>query len=240
MTTRSRLVYLPDTWHDWYRDVLAKMEALTPADVLAGWVKMAAPAYDPVGLKPSAEVLAAAPRYKYIEADGQWWVRDDDAAEKHLGPGISFDLVGPYLRLPSGEIIRGRDTARRRLGKLADDPNVAVFLRAFLTGRQDDKRKTMSPVILARALVILGLKDGGMPHMAAIRLWLRWEVELGGVLRQSDILATIDAAGRVDAPSRDKLRAYLGQVALSDRRTWAALGVPVDIPVEYASPVTPG
>jgi hypothetical protein len=234
MTTRSRLVYLPDTWHDWYRDVLAKMEALTPADVLAGWVKMAAPAYDPVGLKPSAEVLAAVPRYKYIEADGQWWVRDDDAAEKHLGPGISFDLVGPYLRLPRGEIIRGRDTARRRLGKLADDPNVAVFLRAFLTGRQDDKRKTMSREVLAQALVILGLRDGGMRHQDAIRLWLRWECELGGALRKTDELVIADLGTKADRPSRDRLRNCLADVGLSNRRTWRALG----LPVEFASPAT--
>ena len=72
MPTRSRLIYSIDEWHAWYRDLLAHMEALTPADVLARWAKTAAPAYVPVGLKPSAEVLAAAPRYKYMEVDGSW------------------------------------------------------------------------------------------------------------------------------------------------------------------------
>jgi len=239
MAARGRCIYSSDEWHAWYGELLAEIDALTPADVLARWVKMAAPAYDLAGFKPTAEVLASAPRYKYIEVEGEWWIRDDDAVKKSKGVGISFDVVGPYLRLPNGEIVRDRETARRRLGRHADDPDVAIFLPLFLTGRQDGKRKTMSREILARALLILGLKDGGMRHLVAIRLWLRWEVELGGDLRESDMLATIEADGRVDRPSRDKLRAYLGQVALSDRRTWTALGVPVEIPVEFASRVTP-
>ena len=237
MPTRSRLIYSIDEWHAWYRDLLAHMEALTPADALARWVKMAAPAYDPVGLKPSAEVLAAAPRYKYMEVDGSWWVRDDDAAEKPLAsPGISFDLVGAYLRLRSGEIIRDRDTARRRLGKLADDPNVAVFLRAFLTGRQDGVRKTMSREILARAMVVLGLRDAGLSHLRAVRAWLSWECDFNGTLASPDMYAILKAGGRANAVDKQRLKDYLRTVCLTNRRTWSQLGVPVRLPRELAPP----
>ncbi len=238
MPSRARLIYPIDEWHAWYSDVLADMEALTPADVLARWVKMAAPAYDPVGSKPSADVLAAAPWHKYLEADGQWWVRDDDASEKPLGrSGISFDVVGPYLRLRSGEIIRDRDTARRRLGKIADDPNVAVFLRAFLTGRQDDKRKTMSREILARAVVVLGLRDAGLSHLRAVRTWLSWECESDGALAAPDMHAVLKAGCRANAVDRQRLRDYQRTVCLTNRRTWTQVGLPVRVPRELAPPL---
>jgi hypothetical protein len=236
MGARGRCIYSSDEWHAWYGELLAEIDGLTPADVLARWVKMAAPAYDSVGLKPSEATLASAPRYKYIEADGQWWVRDDDAAEKPLGPGISFDVVGPYLRLPSGEIIRDRDTARRRLGRLTDDPDVEIFLRLFLTGRQDDKRKTMSKEILARAMVVLGLRDAGLSHLRAVRDWLSCECDFNGSLASPNMYAILKSGGRANAVDKQRLKDYQRTVCLTNRRTWSQLGVPVRVPHELAPP----
>ena len=231
MGTRGRCRYSIAEWRIWYRDLLAAIDTLTPADVLARWVKVAAPSYDPAGRPPSAETLAAAPRYKYIERDGQWWVRDDDVAERPTGQvGISFDVVGPYLRLSGGEVIRDRGTARRRLGKLADDPNVKTLLGAFLTGRQDGKRKTMSPAILARAMVILGLRDAGMSHLRAVRTWLGWECEFHGPLACSDMFSILESGTRADAAEKQALREFEREVSLANRRTWSRLGVPVRLP----------
>jgi hypothetical protein len=140
------------------------------------------------------------------------------------------------LRLRSGEIIRDRDTARRRLGKLADDPNVAVFLRAFLTGRQDDKRKTMSREILARAMVVLGLRDAGLSHLRAVSAWLSWECELTGTLASPDMYAILTFRGRANAVDKQRLTDYLRTVCLTNRRTWSQLGVPVRLPRELAPP----
>jgi hypothetical protein len=235
--TRTRCIYSSAEWHTWYRDLLAEMDAFTPADVLARWAKMAAPAYDPVGFKPSEEILAAAPRYKYIEVDGQWWVRDDDAVDKPLGPGISFDVVGAYLRLRSGEIIRDRDTARRRLGKLAGDPSLADLLRAFLTGRQDESRKTMSREIRARAMVVLGLRDAGLSHLQAVRAWLTWECESNGALADRGMCTILESGGRANAVDKQRLKDYQRTVCLTNRRTWFQLGVPVRVPGELAPPL---
>jgi hypothetical protein len=229
-------MYPIDEWHDWYRDLLAGMQDLTPADVLARWVAMAAPSYQDAGGRPSDKVLAASPRHKYLEIDGRWWVRDDDAAAIPTAEaGISWDAVGPFLRLPTGEMVRDRATARRHLGGLASDPTVSALLALFFTGRQDGKRKTMSREILARALVILGLRDGGLRHLEAIRLWLRWESDLGGALSRPDELTTLELGARADLLSRQNLRDCLADVSLSSRRIWRAIG----LTVEFASPRMP-
>jgi hypothetical protein len=229
-----RLIYTIDEWHDWYADLLAQIDSFTPADVLARWVAMAAPSYDPAGHPPSDEALASAPRHKYLEAKGQWWVRADDASTA-TKRGISWDSVGPFLRLPSGEIVRDRSTAKRHLGGLADDPIIAALLAAFLTGRQDGRRKSMSREVLARALVILGLRDGGLSHWEAIRTWLHWEAELCGSPDRTEMSALARPGRRADLPSRQLLRTFMAEISLSNRRTWRAIG----LPVEFASQETP-
>lgn len=237
MAARGWLTYPAEDWRTWYADLLARMDDLTPADVLARWVAIAAPAYDSAGPRPADEVLATAPRDKYIEADGQWWVRDDEASAKlPARAGISFDVVGPYLRLPGGEIIRDRATARRRLGKLAADPMIATLLRLFLSGRQDDTRKTMSREILARAMVVLGLRDAGMSHLRAVRLWSRWEDELGGSLASEEVAAVVALGAKADRADRQFLREYERNVCGTNRRTWRQLGVTVSTPREFAPP----
>jgi hypothetical protein len=177
--------------------------------------------------------LARAPRHKFIEVDGVWWVRDDlvsvDASAK---PGITWDTVGPFLRLPGGQAIRDRRQATLRLGKLAEDPTISLYLRLFLTGRQDGKRSTMSSPSLARALVTLGLRDASSRHLDAVRLWLRWECELGGDLANFTMLSILQKGPAVDLAQRDQLRAYLQGVSLANRRIWRALG----LAVEFASP----
>jgi hypothetical protein len=131
MPSLTRLIYPIDDWYDWYRDVLAAMEALTPADVLARWAAMAAPSYQPAGLRPSDEVLATSPRHKYLEVDGQWWVRDDDAAAMVTAKaGISWDAAAPFLRLRTGEIVRDQAMAARHLGDLAGDPTLSALSRS--------------------------------------------------------------------------------------------------------------
>ena len=236
MADRGRLLYTPGEWFAWYRDIVGWINAdsgFAPAEVLARWAAMAAPAYDPLGLPPRPEVLAAAPKYKYIEAEGSWWVRDDNATDKPARAGISWDLVGPFLRTPEGELIRDRERAKRRLAHLANDPTIAMLLRMFLTGRQDDKRSTLSAPVLARALVILGLRDAGLSHQAAIRMWLRWECELDGPLAAPGMLATLQLDRRADLYALDCLKSFGQQIALSNRRTWIALWGRLP---EFASP----
>jgi hypothetical protein len=235
MPSLTRLIYPIDDWYDWYRDVLAAMEALTPADVLARWAAMAAPSYQPAGLRPSDEVLAASPRHKYLEMNSQWWVRDDDAAAMATAKaGISWDAAGPFLRLWTGEIVRDQATARRHLGDLAGDPTLPALLALFLTGRQDDKRKTMSREILARAMVVLGLRDAGLSHLRAARTWLSWECDLCGALGRPDIYAILKSGATADAVDKQRLKDYQRTVCLTNRRTWSQLGVPVRIPREFA------
>ena len=230
-----RLTYPSREWFAWYRGVLSQLAAsddFGPADVLARWVAMAVPSYDPLGPPPQPEVLAKAPRHRYVEVDGVWWVRDEEPpSSRSVGPGISWDTVGPYLRLPSGEVIRDRRQATLRLGRLADDPAMSMFLKLFLTGRQDDKRSSMQAPTLARALVTLGLRDEGSNHLDAVRLWLRWEHELGGQLADHYMHSILQRGSAVDLAERDQLAAYLRNVSLADRRIWRALG----LAVEFAS-----
>lgn len=229
-----RLTYPVGDWFAWYRGVVELMtgsDDVTPADVLARWVAMAVPSYDPMGPPPPPEVLAKAPRHKYIEVAGVWWVRDDAQPASSAGPGISWDTVGPYLRLPTGELIRDRRRAERLLGKHADDPTISVLLGRFLTGRQDDKRSTLSAPSIARALVTIGLRDAGFTHLDAARFWMRWECELDGPLANHDMLALLQRGPRVDRAEHDQLRAYLDQVSLANRRIWRALG----LKLEFAS-----
>jgi hypothetical protein len=145
-----------------------------------------------------------------------------------------LDTVGLFLRLPDGQVIRDRRQATRQLGKLAEDPAIALYLRLFLTGRQDGKRSTMSSPSLARALVTLGLLDAGSRPRDAVRLWLRWECELDGDLANYSMLSILQKGPAVDLAQRDQLRAYLQGVSLANRRIWRALG----LAVEFASPET--
>jgi len=225
MADVSRLRHPVESWRQWYQEIVAAMSDLTPADVLARWVRMAAPSYQPLGLRPSEAMIASAPAYAYLEHDGTWWVRDEQAASAPGRNGISWDDAGPYLRLPGGQIVRDRAAARRHLGRHAADPTIALFLGLFLTGRQEAFRKTMSREVLARTLVILGLVEGGMPHLAAVRTWLRWESELGGWLSEPTKLALADLGSDADSVQRQTLRNYERSVATTNRRTWEALGL---------------
>jgi hypothetical protein len=164
-----------------------------------------------------------------------WWVRDDLApVDATAPPGIGWDTVGPFLRLPSGQAIRDRRQATLRLGKRAEDPTISLYLGLFLTGRQDGKRSTMSSPSLGRALVTLGLRDAGSRHLGAVRLWLRWECELDGLLANYSMLSVLQRGPAVDFAQRDQLRAYVQDVSLANRRIWRALG----LAVEFASPET--
>lgn len=83
----------------------------------------------------------------------------------------------------------------------------------------------MSKVVLGRALVILGLREGGLAHLEAVRIWLRWECELSGELCNPEAMAWIALGNRADRAARQALRDYEQTVSLTNRRTWRALGL---------------
>jgi len=94
----------------------------------------------------------------------------------------------------------------------------------------------MSREILARAMVVLGLRDAGLSHLRPVRAWLSWECDFNGTLASPDMYAILKAGGRANAVDKQRLKDYLRTVCLTNRRTWSQLGVPVRLPRELAPP----
>jgi len=138
--------------------------------------------------------------------------------------GISWDGIGPYLRLPDGRLLRDRKQATDVLGTLAEDPTVAMLLGLFLTGRQDGLRSSMSRELIGKALLVLGLVDSGMSIRGGVHRWLVWECEFGGALRDQPRLDSVPGPGATLSVS-DAWVDYLDTQAAGIRRTWKALGL---------------
>jgi hypothetical protein len=164
--------------------------------------------------------------HTYLLRDGVWWVRDPDATSMTPRPGISWDAAGPFLRTPDGRIIRSRDRVAAHLAPIADDDLIAALIDGFPTTRAPGSHKARGAGrVMARALVCLSLRDGGMPNMRAVRTWLTWECEIGP--GEADAWYCIPLSlGRQAAPTdRSSLKNHLRHLTEYNRTIWTALGL---------------
>jgi len=87
-------------------------------------------------------------------------------------------------------------------------------------------RSGVQPAPLVRALLVWGLIDAGVSAHAAIRIWLRWEIELDGPAARSDVIRDgADLLRRADAEDRVLLRELEASQLGGVRRYWRALGI---------------
>jgi hypothetical protein len=184
--------------------------------------------------------------------DGPRFIPDD------IGSGAFF--FGP----PIGELVRCawafvayRATERHHLGPRADDSadealSRLVYAMGIASLGHDSahvgRKKGVSPVTgrryrrsastsrVARALLVWGLIEAGLNHRAAIRLWLDWEIALGGPLAASP---TVRAAWEllahdvdrdpwlpiVRGDDRDLFREFEESQRGANRQVWAEMGI---------------
>jgi hypothetical protein len=95
---------------------------------------------------------------------------------------------------------------------------------AFWTGTRWRSGVQRAP--LARALLLWGLIDDGTRGHAAVRTWLRWEIELDGPALSSDAVRdATDLLRRANADDRVLLHAFEARELGGARRYWRALGI---------------
>lgn len=284
-------------WHDWYRDLLPSLPAMSPDEIVIAWLAQTRPNVWRLAWGPSPAERAAWPGLYVQGALGDWW-GPEGLAQAHAQAFRQLQIPRPmppgepgyYLRAPIGQVAslsavailtHGWDVRSRLKVPVApaDGPdqelalgNVLGMLRqslAHVSLRKGSAQPTPPPdwdrdpalwtgprrrsgvqrASLARALLIRGLVGEGVSHRPAIRLWLRWEIELSGpwsghsstraaweLLQESRRYfgGTPHAKGKLESKgSRDPLyalREFEQDRMGSDRQIWAAIGIHPESP----------
>ena len=183
----------------WYASVMPRFGSMSVGDLIAAWRQKVEPRAFPIDEGPSSKEAQTNPGRYLQDRNGQWWVVPPAVSPE---PGIrglivlTFDGSGPAV-LDATAATHDREAA---LARVPEGDDVALrSLRQFVSDEFPSARRHGSSVrtgqlwrsghnvaTVARALVALSLMGLGVSHREAIRIWYRWDRELGGQLTSVD------------------------------------------------------
>lgn len=214
----------------WYASVMPRFGSMSVGDLIASWREKVEPRAFPIDEGPSSEEAQTNPERYLQDRHGQWWVVPPAVSPEPDSRGLivlTFDGSGPAV-LDATTATHDREAA---LALVPEGDDVALHsLRQFVAdtfpsarrhGRSEETgqpwRSGHNVATVARALVALSLMGLDVPHREAIRIWYRWDRELGGSLTNVDAHEDLThGRNRMWRPVEDDIR-------LSDQRVFDAL-----------------